>query len=494
MNDALNRFYLALREVFNWTCIYDTLDWDQKVMMPVEAADHRVEQLELLSSVIHGKTTDPKFLETVDGLYSNKGALNEKDLVNVRECKRQLDRARKLPVKFVAERTKAAATSFQVWTEARAKNDWQAVEPHLTKVVQLARKEADYLGYEQNPYDALLDGYEPGARLSVVKPLLSSLGQGLTELIPSISAKFKNTPSIEGDFPEETQHKLGSYLAKQFGYNFQRGRLDTTHHPFATTLGVRDVRITTHFYRNDFLSSVFSILHETGHALYELGLPEEHRGTPLGSAISLGIHESQSRLWENIIGRSRQYSHFLHRTLKDYFPEVPKRFTPETLWAGINIVTPSFIRIEADEVTYSLHVIVRMLLEEQLISGELAVADLPNAWNDLYKKYLGITPPDYNFGVMQDSHWYGGSIGYFPTYALGNLYGAMMIKVAERDIPTLWQQVEEGVFLPLLNWLNENVFRHGMTYTGPELIKKITGQELNERPFLEYVKAKFKSV
>lgn len=494
MSPELKKVYSHLRRIYTLGCIGALLDWDQKVTMPAEGGEDRAEQLELMSALSHESMTDPAFLELVDAQYEIRNTLAAEDLVNIRELKRILDRARRLPTDFVAHRSKVTTRAYQTWTEARPKDDWKSILPHLEEIVSLCRKEAEFLGYEEHPYDALLDGYEPGGKIALLKPLLLRLGKELSALIPSIKDKFQNVADINGDFPEEVQSKFNTRLAQVFGYDISRGRLDATHHPFQTTIGARDVRITTHFYRNDYLSSVYSTLHETGHALYEAGLLERHKGTPMGSAVSLGIHESQSRLWENLIGRSQQYCRFLHRTLKDYFPEEHRRLTPESLWRTVNKVNPSLIRIEADEVTYSLHVIIRLLLEEQLISGTLSVKDLPDAWNDSYEEYLGIRPTDYKNGVMQDVHWFSGSIGYFPTYALGNLYGAMMLKTAERDLPSLWQDVEQGNCLPLLHWLRSNVHELGMTYSGPELIKKITGQELNEAPFLNYIKQKFSSL
>lgn len=494
MSAPLERVYSQLRRIYTLGCIGALLDWDQKVTMPPEGAEDRAEQLELISALAHESMTNPELLALVDSLHQNLANLPSDDMVNIREMKRILDRARCLPVEFVALRSKVTTRAYQAWTEARPKDDWQAVVPHLEEIVKLCRREAEYIGYKEHPYDALLDSYEPGGKLSVIKPLLVRLGEELSALIPAITKKFQHVPDIKGDFPEDVQSRFNVRLAEAFGYNLTRGRLDPTHHPFQTTIGARDVRITTRFYRHDYLSSVYSTLHESGHALYEAGLLERFKGTPRGSAVSLGIHESQSRLWENLVGRSHEYCRFLHATLKDFFPEEHRRLTPDTLWRTVNKVNPSLIRIEADEVTYSLHVVIRMLLEEQLITGELEVKDLPQAWNDAYGKYLGVRPTDNKNGVMQDVHWYSGSIGYFPTYALGNLYGAMMIKTAERDLPGLWNDIEQGKCLPLLQWLRKNVHEHGMTYSGPELIKKISGQELSEVPFLDYIKKKFSAV
>jgi carboxypeptidase Taq len=494
MQNKLTPFYQKLHRLYTLGSISSLLGWDQQVNLPKLAGDGRSEQLELMSALSHAEFTHPEFAALVDDLAQIQETLSANDRINVRETKRQLDRARKLPTEFVAEQAKASTIGYQVWSEARGKNDWQAVLPKLQHLVDLARREADLLGYEDHPYDALFDGYEPGGRIKEIQPLLLRLGEALSKMLPTLTARFADTPSPSGDYPEEVQQRFNSFLASKIGYDFERGRLDSTHHPFMTNLGVSDIRITTHYYRNDYLSSVYSTLHETGHALYELGFLPQHKGTPMGSAVSLGIHESQSRFWENLIGRSHAYCEFLHRALTEYFPAEARSLSPSVLWKMVNKVQPSLIRIEADEVSYSLHIIIRMLLEAQLVAGSLAVKDLPEAWNALYEKYLGIRPPDNRDGVMQDVHWYSGSIGYFPTYALGNLYGAMMLEALEQAQPDLWDRVRQGDCSNILRWLRTNVHELGMTFSGPQLIQRISGRSLSEEAFVRYLDKKFFAV
>jgi len=278
-------------------------------------------------------------------------------------------------------------------------------------------------------------------------------------------------------------------VAGDLGFAFDAGRLDTTAHPFMTTLGPRDFRITTRYNESNFLPGLYGAIHETGHALYEMGLPPERVGTPLGEAVSCSIHESQSRMWENLVGRSRPFSVYLSGRVKEFFPDF--RLSPDELWRHANRVQPSLIRVEADEVTYGQHIVIRMILELALVEGEISVADLPGAWDDLYEKYLGVRPADYRDGVMQDVHWYSGSLGYFPTYALGNLYGAMMLQAAREAIPDLDGRIEQGEFCGLLSWLRESVHQHGMRYRGPELIRRIAGQELSAGQFVDYLEVKF---
>jgi carboxypeptidase Taq len=486
----LKLFYDRLSELYRLGCIGALLGWDQQTYMPPQAAEARASQLEYIASATHAKATDPAFLRAVDELAGVLDSLSADDLVNVREMKRELDRERKLPAEFVAEMAETSALSFSVWAKARPENDWAAVKPYLEKLVDLSRRRADLVGYEENPYDVLLDIYEPDLRTSTVKPLLLDLGERLREIIPAITDKFAGVDEPKGDYDPREQYELDRKVSFDLGFSFDSGRLDTAPHPFMTTLGPRDYRITTRYEAGNPLPSLYGVIHETGHALYELGLPLKWAGTPMGSAVSLGIHESQSRLWENLVGRSREFSHYLAPVIGEFFPGC-ELADPDTLWRKANKVAPSLIRVEADEVTYSQHVVIRMLLEEQLMNKELSVADLPDAWNAMYQKYLGVTPPDYKDGVMQDMHWYDGAIGYFPTYALGNLYNAMMMEKIREAIPNLDDQIERGDFETLLAWLRENVHAHGMRYHGPELIKRITGRELEAGPFVSYLKSKF---
>lgn len=489
--EALQQFYTTLRELYRFRSLAGLLGWDQQVCLPPAGAAFRAEQQETIGRLTHEMFTAPRFMDLVERLYDGSEQLSPDDQANVREVRREIVRARKLSPDFVAEKTRAASLSFTEWQRARPLNDFAAVVPHLERVVALERRETELVGYEQVPYDALLDVYEPGATLSVVKPLLLRLGDELERLVPLIRANLAEVPEPDGEFAESAQLALGTRIAADIGYDLRQGRIDKAAHPFASPLGPTDVRITTRFNPRNYLSSVFTLLHETGHALYELGFEERWCGTPLGSAVSLGVHESQSRLWENFIGRSRAFARYLHRVLSEFFPAEAARTGPEVLWSQINRVQPSLIRVEADEVTYSLHIIIRMLIEEQLIAGSVMIKELPELWSELYQKYLGLTPADNRNGVMQDIHWFGGSIGYFPTYVLGNLYAAQMLDAARACLPTLDQDVAGGSFKGLLDWLRSNVHRNGMRYHGPELIHRISGSDLSEKAFVGYLRSKF---
>lgn len=487
----LKEFYENLTEIKHLGNIRELLGWDQQVYLPEKGAGERAQQLEVLSRLIHQRTTGPKFLNLVDSLAADIGSYDEEDQVNIRETKKQIDRARKQPESFVAEQTKVSALCWSTWTKARPANDFKSVAPLLEQVFSLAKEKTKLIGFEEHPYDALLELYEPGAKLSQVKPLLVELGEELRKIAPICTQKSAGVKDLVGDYDESLQYKLAQRVLKDIGYDFNAGRLDKTHHPFATSLGSDDIRVTTRYSRDSYLSSLFTTLHEGGHALYEAGLQKKWAGTPMGRAVSLGIHESQSRLWENLIGRSQPFSRYLHRVVAEFFPDEAKRSGPDDIWAQCNKVEPSLIRVEADEVTYSLHVLIRLLLEEELISGNLAVRDLPGAWRELYKKYLGIEPKTDREGVLQDVHWYSGSIGYFSTYALGNIFGAMMMEKIRSEIPSLDSQIEQGEFSQLLHWLNKNIHEHGMRYYSPELVRHSTGQEVSVKPFVKYLKGKF---
>lgn len=493
MNIEQNRkiFYDRLSELHRIGCIASLLGWDQQVYMPPKGAQSRADQLEYISVLYHARSLEPEYLRAVDELYEVRETLSLEDQVNVRETKRRVDIQRKLPEEFVIEQSQTAAMSYNTWVAARPANDFKAVQPYLEKLLELNKRFCELVGYQEHPYDALLDQHDPGITTSVVKPLLLDLAESLREIIPSISEKYGSGPGIKGHFPESAQIELCKRVAVDLGYDFQSGRIDSTAHPFMTTIGAGDVRITSRYYEDNFLRALYATIHETGHALYEMGLLPEHAGTPMGDAISSSIHESQSRIMENPVGRSREYCVYLSRILPDYFGDEAKSLDSDTLWKLVNRVKPGLIRIEADEVTYCQHIVIRMLLEELMLTDQLSVADLPDAWNEYYEKYLGIRPPDYKDGVMQDVHWHHGAMGYFPSYALGNLYNAMMMESAREALPDLSAQIEQGNFSSIRKWLRENVHLHGMRYRGGELIRNITGKDLSAKPFVEYLKAKF---
>ncbi len=466
--------------------INELLGWDERTQMPPAAAEYRAEQSTLLAGLIHQRWIDARFGEQLEALLQHSDG--DAAIVAAR-LKRQRDKRVKLPQRLVEELAHTAVLSQQAWEEAREKNDFPAFRPLLERTIDLKRQQAEALGYPQQPYDALLDDYEPEALTANVADVLEGLRQELVPLVAEIqhSARKPDSAVLHGHFPVDVQDQLGREAAAAIGFDFQRGRLDVTAHPFCCTVGPRDCRITTRYHEDFFSAAFFGILHEAGHGLYEQGLPVEHFGLPLGEAISLGIHESQSRLWENLVGRSRAFwAHFLPRAQK-HFPTL-QSVSLEAFHFAINDVRPSLIRIEADEATYNLHILIRFELETALIGGDLSVADLPGAWNEKYQRYLGMTPPDDRSGVLQDVHWSAGLIGYFPTYSLGNLYASQFFAAAESQLGDLGQAFARGDFRPLLDWLRTNIHQHGQRSSAAQLVERVTGQPLSPRPLMEHLR------
>jgi carboxypeptidase Taq len=490
-NADITFVYEKLREIELLSNVAALLQYDQQTRLPERGAVRRAEHLEMLSAMIHARQTAPEVLSRVDRMAEHLAALPDGDDVNIREVKKDLDKKRKLPPEFVAERARVESETQSVWERAKPSGDFAAVTPHLERMFSLARQQAEYLGFKGRLYDGLLDQYEPGATLASMKPLLLNLGKELAELIPAIREKFPAVSPPSGKYPVDAQRRLSQRIARDCGFDLARGCIDEVSHPMMTTLGPHDHRVTTRYDEADYQEGLTSVIHEIGHGLYEQGLPPEFSGRPLGESVSLGIHESQSRIWENVVARSRPFSVYLHRLLGEYLPTEQSVTTPEIVWRQLNNVKPSLIRIQADEVTYSQHIIIRTLLEEEVINGDLPVRDLPGRWAELYRQYLGVEPKNDTEGVLQDVHWYCGLVGYFPTYVLGNLYGAAMMEIAREALPTLDTDIEQGVFLPLREWLRSNVHTFGRRYAPLELVSRMTGKPFSSKPFLNYITKKF---
>lgn len=470
------------------------LGWDQRTQMPFKGHVHRANQLACIAKFIHIRRTDPQIgemLSAVEGTQFLEDP-HSVEAVNVREWRRAFDRAVKIPEKLTVELARVGAEAETAWQNARPKNDWAAFKSYLQRIVALKREEAELLGYSNEPYDALLDDYEPGETARALEPLLAELRKGLADLLGRIeeSSRKPETSFLHQDFPPYDQETFARKVVEHIGYDFEAGRLDPTAHPFSVDIGPGDVRITTRYDIGFLNTGVFGAIHEAGHAMYQQGLLAEHWGTPMGQAISLGIHESQSRLWENFVGRSLSF-------WKHFYPQAQKHFsalqgvTVEAFHFAINEVRPSLIRTEADEVTYNLHILLRFELELALLRGDLEVKSLPEAWNEKMKTYLGLTPPDYSSGVMQDIHWAIGAMGYFPTYTLGNLYAAQLLKAANKELGTLDEPISAGEFGPLLEWLRSKIHVQGSRYLPRDLIREATGEELNPNHLLRYLEAKY---
>ncbi len=411
--------------------------------------------------------------------------------------RRDYDRSTKLPRRLVEELSHTTTLSQQAWVGARKKSDFKLFQPWLEKIVALKREEAQAIGYGTGvPYDALLDAFEPGMTSAEVTRLFAPMREELVKLIAAIgsSGRHPNREIIARRYPADAQREFSISAAKQIGFNFDEGRLDTAAHPFCSGFGPGDTRLTTRYDEHHFPGAFFGTLHEAGHGIYDQGLNRAAYGLPVGSACSLGIHESQSRMWENFVGRSQPFwEHFYPRAQKA-FPEALGTTTAADFYGAINDVQPSFIRVEADEATYNLHILLRFDIERPLIAGDLQPAELPGVWNETFTKYFGITPPDDARGCLQDIHWSGGMIGYFPTYALGNMYAAQFYTAACRDLPGLPAAFARGEFAALKTWLNEKIHRPGRQYRALQLVERVTGESLSPLPLIEHLRQKFGAI
>ncbi|MFP3852761.1 MAG: carboxypeptidase M32 [Anaerolineales bacterium] len=494
MGKKIEEFRQRLGEVYDLNAASSVLGWDQQVNMPPGGAEDRSSQLATLSSLAHTKFTSDEMGEALEAAREEAADLDpdsdEARLVS--EVGRDIEKERKVPADWVSRFTKTTSLAQQTWQQAKAEDDFESFAPKLTDVFELRREYASFFEPYDHIYDPLLDDFEPGMKAAQVAEIFSDLRDQQVELVQAIAdTGLADDAPLRQNFEIEKQWEFGEKVIKDFGYDFQRGRQDKSAHPFTTSFSIDDVRITTRF-EEDFLSpALFATLHEAGHAMYEQGIDESLRRTPLADGTSLGIHESQSRLWENLVGRSRPFWQHYYPALQETFPNQLKDVDPETFYLAVNTVEPSLIRVEADEATYNLHIMLRFELEKALLEEDLAVSDLPTAWNDKMDEYLGITPPNDAKGVLQDIHWSAGLVGYFPTYSLGNLIASQWWEQIEKDIPDLTEQIEQGKFDDLFVWLRDNIHQHGRKFKPNELIERITGDGLSAEPYLRYLKGKF---
>jgi carboxypeptidase Taq len=482
------------RETAYLVSIERLLSWDQRTQLPPKGHAHRHEQLAVLAGLVHARRTDPRLGEKLTLVAASDLVQDPEGVaaVNVREWRRDYERAVKIPPELAVALARAAAAGETAWEAARPANDWEAFKPYLEHNVALQREKAGALGYELEPYDALLDGYEPGETAAGLIPIFASLKEGLGRLIGKLqgSPRRPDPTILAGPFPRAAQERFARAVAGRLGYDLAAGRLDATAHPFTAGIGLGDVRITTRYDDHNFAQAFFSTLHEAGHALYYQGLPPEHWGTPRGRSISLGIHESQSRLLENLVGRSLGFWQHFYPQARELFSAL-RGLDLEAFYGAVNEVRPDLIRTEADEVTYNLHILLRFDLERALVLDDLRVADLPGAWNGKMQEYLGLVPPDHARGVMQDVHWSGGHFGYFPTYTLGNLYAAQFFARAAADVGDLAGKFARGSFGPLTDWLRQKVHSQGSRFRPRPLVLAVTGEDLNPRYLLDYLEKKF---
>jgi carboxypeptidase Taq len=470
------------------------LEWDEETYMPPGGVEVRSRQRALLAGLIHERTTQPRMGELLEEL-AGSGAVSDPlspVAVNVRELTRDYRRATLLPRSLVEETARVAALAQQEWAAARKASDYPRFEPWLAKMVALKRAAAEALGYAEDPYDALLDDWEPGATARELAPLFADLRR---ELVP-FAAALGEAPRKPDDgllrrrFPVDRQRAWGREVAAALGFDFDRGRIDDSVHPFCMGVAAGDCRLTARYQERYFPDGLFGVLHEAGHGMYEQGLDPEHYGTPMGESASLGIHESQSRLWENLVGRSRPFWEHFYPAAQAAFPDLAD-VALDDFFLAVNQVAPSLNRVQADEVTYNLHVLVRFDLERALLAGDLPTAELPAAWNRAYAEVLGVTPKNDAEGCLQDVHWSAGLYGYFPTYTLGNVCAAQLFAAAEAELPDLADDFRQGRFGRLLGWLRERIHRQGRRHRSAELVRQATGAPPAPGPLLDHLRQKY---
>jgi carboxypeptidase Taq len=457
-----------------------TLGWDEQTYMPKKAAGLRGAQMALLSRLSHERLTDPRIGDWLEGL----DASDPLERACARNLGRTYRRERRVSADLVDRLARTKSDAFQAWIEAKKNSDWSAFAPVLERLLSQSIERARAIDDQRHPYEVLLEQYDPGTSVESLRAMFARLRDGLVPLIEAIAEK-PVPPSLGGTFALDRQWAFQKDVAAALGYDFEAGRLDAAEHPFSTGQGEGDVRITTHLYEGDVLGGLGSTIHETGHALYEQGLPHRHAGTTVREAASYGLHESQSRFWENYVGRSRPFARWLVSSFGKHFPEAG--VTADRIFAAQNRVERSLIRVQADEVTYNLHIIVRFELELALFEGSLKIADVPAAWNERYRKYLGVTPPNDAQGCLQDVHWSAGLFGYFPSYTLGNLFAASLGKTMERDVPGFWSSVEKGDFAPILGWLRTHVHDQGHLLEAPEIVRAAVGERDHVADLLDYL-------
>lgn len=494
MKESLDFIYKEQKELSHFGGIAALLGWDQMTYMPSKGSEERAEQHSLLSRLIHERATSELLYNHLKKLDENSTALSEKDRLVVTKLRHDVEKARKLPSEFIEKVSKTTSIAYEVWQEAREKNKFALFEPHLEKIVELEKQYCDYVRLPGHPYNSLLDDYEEGMTVDTLRKEFSILRPQLVELLKMItsSTMYQKQRSAKMSFSAAQQKGLCTILLTKMNLPFDRARLDVSTHPFTTTMGDDDVRITTNYEREGLLSSFFSTVHEAGHALYELGiLKGEYKDTVISDAPSLGIHESQSRFWENMIARSKPFWDYFSPVFKKIAPDVCNDMNTDAWYRVVNQVRPSFIRVEADELTYCLHVILRFELELDLLEGKITVAELPECWNQKVTDFLGITPKTDTEGVLQDMHWSGGDFGYFPTYAIGTIYASQIFRQFSAEHPTITEEISQGDFTAIVRWLSEHVYQYGSLMTADEIIKKTCGEGLNSKVFVTYLKDKY---
>jgi carboxypeptidase Taq len=496
--ETLAAFRQYVKKMKNYEEAVGVLYWDLRTGAPKKGVESRSEVLGMLSAEMFkmsvseemgaylAELSRPEVLET----------LSDIDRKSVAECQKEYERSKKIPPEKYQEYVVLTSQAEAVWEEAKNADDFASFKPYLEKIVAFNREFIELWGRKKHPYDTLLDMYEPGMTVETLDRVFGELRSKLVPLVAAVDASphKPETGFLRRPFAKEKQREFSLFILKEMGYDFQAGRLDETEHPFATGLNQGDVRVTTKYVPDDITFALFSSMHEGGHALYEQNLSPQLAGTVLSTGTSMGIHESQSRLWENMIGRSRAFWNRYYRDLQNMFPDPFANVSVDAFYRAINEAKPSLIRIEADELTYNLHIMIRYELEKALFSGDLTVNDLPAAWRDKYREYLGVAPENDRQGVLQDVHWAGGSFGYFPSYALGNMYAAQIMHTLHKEMPEAEQRIERGELLPIKEWLTEKIYRYGKLLDPAEIILRLTGEPLNPNYLSGYLEQKFSEI
>ncbi len=494
IRNAYNSLVALLEESGRLHTVSGLIHWDQEVIMPKGGADSRAKQLSALAGVIHEKDTHEQIGEALNILsHGDTSHFTLFEKANIREAQWDYNRAVRVPGDLVRELAELKSRSHHVWIKARRENRFSDFAPALEKLIQMKIEKARYIDPDKHPYDVNIEDYERGTSMSQLDPLFSSLKSELIPLIHSITASdYQPDDSfLEGKFPVDKQEELGKRVSRDMGFSFDHGRMDVSVHPFCGGGDSTDVRITTRYRENNFVESLYAVIHETGHGIYEQGRMAEGRELPASESLTMGIHESQSLFWERMIAQSKSFCACYLETFSSIFPENLNGLSPQAFYEGINRCQPSFIRVEADEVTYPMHVILRYEIEKGLFDGSVSVDQLPGLWNDKMEEYLGIRPPTDREGVLQDVHWSGGAFGYFPSYTLGAMYAAQFFQAMLKDIPDVETRIEKGQFKSIKEWLNTNIHIKGSLYSAEELVKQVTGSPLSQANFISHLKSKY---
>ena len=497
MSELYTKFIEYSQENADLAYAVALLGWDQQVNMPPGGAEGRGNALATLSKLLHKRATSKELGKMLDELHDHIKSLDpdSDEAKTIKVARRDFAKLTKVTSEFVGEWARATTLAQNKWEEAKAKDDFKLFEPYLEKVIELRHQYAEFFKPYEHVYDPLMDDFEPGMKTKDVKDIFSALRPQQVALIKAISEKPQVDDSfLKKSYPEKSQVDFGIDVITRFGFDWEHARQDKSVHPFTQGLYIGDVRITTRYELEHVTSALFGTMHEAGHALYELGGLPKYVRTPLATAASYAIHESQSRMWENLIGRSLAFWKFFYPKFQKVFPEQVGNVDLMSFYKGINKVEPSLIRVEADEATYNLHIMLRLELEIEIMENKLKVKDLPEAWNSRIKEYLGLTPPNNAKGVLQDVHWSSGYIGYFPTYALGNLISVQLWEKVHQNIPDLDSQIEHGEFKALLDWLRKNIHQFGCKYEPQELVQKVTGSKIDPNPYMRYLEKKYQEI